>query len=209
MVVLKKGEAKKRLRLLKKIKTWQLVVLLILTGFIAATFLRLNNIGMTQRRTAVINADSAEDYDSEVVYDRLYNLQRYVTSHMNTNLGKGIFLENTYARSYRQAYEESQENPNGNIYVKVQEICRPRFSYWSQAYVQCTINELAKYPAQDTEFSPPDVNNYRHTYVSPLWSADFAGFFTLVFVVILIILIIRLSIFVILKLIIRRRQNQL
>ena len=49
-----KGRIKQDIKNLQRIKTWQLIILLIIVGFIAATFLRLNSIGMVQRREAVI-----------------------------------------------------------------------------------------------------------------------------------------------------------
>ena len=44
-----KKKTKFRIKRLSQIKTWQLVVLLIMSGFISATFLRLNNVGMVER----------------------------------------------------------------------------------------------------------------------------------------------------------------
>ena len=83
---------------MQRVKTWQLIVLLIIVGFIAATFLRLNNIGMVQRREAVLVAD--KEGNDEVIINRLYDLQRHVSSHMNTDLGRGVYLEESYTRDY-------------------------------------------------------------------------------------------------------------
>ena len=46
---------------LSRVKTWQLVVVALLLTIISATFLRLNNLGMVERRTAVIKADESGD----------------------------------------------------------------------------------------------------------------------------------------------------
>ena len=78
-----KGRIKKNIKDLQRIKTWQLIVLLVIVGFISATFLRLNNIVMVQRREAVITADKEGSQDD--IVNRLYDLQRYVSSHMNSN----------------------------------------------------------------------------------------------------------------------------
>ena len=56
-----KGRIQKGIKDLQRVKTWQLVVLLVIVGFVAATFLRLNSIGMVQRRDAVITADEKGD----------------------------------------------------------------------------------------------------------------------------------------------------
>jgi uncharacterized SAM-binding protein YcdF (DUF218 family) len=62
---------RKNMKRLQRIKTWQLVILLIIVGFISATFLRLNNIGMIERRSAVLAADEAGKADA--IQDRLYD----------------------------------------------------------------------------------------------------------------------------------------
>jgi hypothetical protein len=144
--VVDKRQVRHNIKRLQRVKTWQLVILLILMGFLSATFLRLNNIGMVERRAAVITADSAGD--DAITQSRLYDLQRYVSAHMNTNMGKGIYLEETYKRDVKIAYEKVSNE--SNIYKKAQEVCAPQFTSWSQAYVQCTIGELAKYPASDS-----------------------------------------------------------
>ena len=56
-----KRGTRRAIRRLEEIKTWQLVILLVMASFVSATFLRLNNIGMIERRDAVINADKEGD----------------------------------------------------------------------------------------------------------------------------------------------------
>lgn len=207
-----KGRITQDIKNLQRVKTWQLIILLIIVGFVAATFLRLNNIGMIQRREAVIHADSQGD--QEKIVTKLYDLQRYVAAHMNTDLGKGVYLEQSYSRDV-QAWQQTQygdTNPNGNIYKKAQEVCAPRFSHYSNAYLQCTTNELAKYPsaldpASDT--SKPRQEAYIHAFSSPLWSPDFAGWSVLVCGVILLLIIIRLVSLGILQLLLRRHYRRI
>ncbi len=187
-------ELKNGVRRLQYIKTWQLVVLLVLFGFIAATFLRLNNIGMTQRRDAVLNADEAGD--TGAIQARLYDLQRYVTSHMNADMG-AIYLEHQYARDFEKSQTTSggTANPNGNIYRKAQDVCAPKFTHYSQAYLQCTVDYLSQYaPADDpgSTTKTTSTDAYRYSYISPLWTPDFAGFSVLVCVLILVMIIGRL-----------------
>lgn len=198
------------LKRLKQVKTWQLIVLLVLCSFISATFLRLNNIGMVERRSAVLSADKVGDNDR--TRDRLYDLQRYVSSHMNTNMDKGVYLESTYRKDVQKIYEAASvdSNPNGNIYKKAQEVCAPQFSSWSDAYIQCTINEIEKYPASVDLISSvqiPKADSYRHVYTSPLWSPDFAGWSVLICVVILIMILFRFIGVIILKIILHHRYK--
>ncbi|HUC96380.1 MAG TPA: hypothetical protein VMR16_01815 [Candidatus Saccharimonadales bacterium] len=196
---------------LQQIKTWQLVIILILAGFVSATFLRLNNIGMVERRTAVYAADKVGD--NAVTQNRLYDLQRYVSTHMNTAMGGGVFLSATYKRDAQALYEQESAtgDPNGNIYVKAQQVCAPQYTSWSPAYVQCTVNQLAKYPSWNDLNNPvtPPTGPYTYAYVSPLWSPDFAGWSVLVCVVILIMIIARFIGVVILRMLLRRHYKSI
>ena len=48
-----------------KIKTWQLLLILVPLLFLDATLLRMDHIKMTELRSAVLTADEAED-DEEI-----------------------------------------------------------------------------------------------------------------------------------------------
>lgn len=197
-----KKQARRSIKQLQRIRTWKLVVLLVLMCFLSATFLRLNNIGMIERRSAVVTADN--EGDNTITQSRLYDLQRYVTSHMNTDMGKGIYLESGYKRDVQKAYEHVEND--SEVYRKAQEICAPRFTHWSQAYVQCTISELAKYPAADS-LKLPYADSYLHVFISPLWSPDFAGWSLIVCIVIFVMIIVRLVGVMALKIILRHHRS--
>ncbi len=189
-----KRRVKHNIKQLQRVKTWQLLVILILMSFVAATFLRLNNIGMADRREAVLAADKTGD--SDAIQSRLYDLQRYTAEHMNAGTGP-FYLEQQYRRDAQKAVDAASSvgNPNGNINAKAEAVCRPQFSAWSAAYVQCFTDELAKYPpspdpAQNVQL--PSTDLYRHNFISPLWSADFAGWSVLACVLILLVIIARL-----------------
>lgn len=199
-----KKKIKYKLNNLQSIKTWQLLILLILFSFIAATFLRLNNVGMIERRESVISAD--KQGDEEIVVNRLYDLQRYVSSHMNTDLGRGVYLEHSYKRDVQKAYDAA--SVHGNIYKKAQDICAPRYTNYSYAYLQCTLDELKKYPSAD-ELKLPAADRYLHSFVSPIWSPDFAGFSVLICVVILMIILLRATSVIILKILIKKRYKSI
>lgn len=190
----RRHRVKKGVKSLREISTWQLVVVLVLMSFVAATFLRLNNIGMIQRRDAVLSADRSGD--KEALQNRLYDLQRHSSRHMNASTG-GFYLEQSYHRDVEEFYASSSadDNPHGNIFVQAQEVCAPRFSGWSMAYVQCVTQELEKYPSSENleqVGSMPRSESYRHSFASPLWSPDFAGFSVLIVLLIALIIIGRL-----------------
>ena len=205
-----KRRVRRTIKDLQRVKTWQLLILLVLSGFVAATFLRLNNIGMVQRRAAVITADTAGNQDD--IIRTLSDLQQYVTAHMNTDLGRGVYLESSYNHDYQawQATAYGDSNPNGNIYKKAQDVCAPKFTHYSTAYLQCTTSELAKYPAAADPgkgTGAPQVDSYVHDYVSPVWSPDFAGWSLVVCAVLALMIIARLVSVGILRLLLRRHYK--
>lgn len=200
-----KEEVHRGIRQLQHFKTWQLVILLILVGFIAATFLRLNNIGMVQRRDAVAQADKAGDVTA--IQGRLYDLQRYVSSHMNATMGD-IYLEHQYKRDTERAISlaSGASGSSGNIYKQAQDVCAPRFQGYSQAYLQCTLDYLSQFtqsedPVQNANL--PKADAYRYSFVSPLWSVDFAGFTILIWLLILLLIIGRLLALFILRMMLK------
>jgi hypothetical protein len=202
-------QVKRSIRQLQYVKTWQLVVLLVLVGFVAATFLRLNNIGMVERRDAVLAAD--KDGDASVTQARLYDLQRYVSAHMNADMGS-IYLENQYKRDSQKIIDAASAdgNPNGNVYKKAQDVCAPRFHGYSQAYLQCTLDYLASVSPADNPASSvtlPRADTYRHSFVSPLWSADFAGWTVLIGILIIVMIIARMVGLIILRTILKMRDR--
>jgi len=202
-------QVKRSIRQLHKLKTWQLIVVLLIFGFIAATFLRLNNIGMAERRNAVMSADKAGD--PAVIQARLYDLQRYVSGHMNADMGT-IYLENQYKRDSNRVINDASgdANPNGNIYKKAQETCAPRFTSYSQAYLQCTVDYLAQYSSAGELASTvalPKADLYRHSFASPLWTPDFAGWSVLICLLIIVIIIGRFIGLGVLRLLLKTRYR--
>ncbi|NTW61302.1 hypothetical protein HGB24_01255 [Candidatus Saccharibacteria bacterium] len=207
-----KRQIRQSIKKLQRVKTWQLVLILILIIFVNATLLRLNNVGMVERRKAVISAD--EIGDDRVTQDRLYDLQKYVTSHMNTDMGKGMYLIGARKRDAAAIYASASNdsNPNGNIYKKAQEVCAPQFSSYSSAYLQCTMNELSKYPASSdliSQINLPSAEAYLRVYASPVWSPDFAGWSLVVSVVILIMIIVRITSVIILRIMLKKHYSSI
>ena len=215
-----KKKTKFRIKRLSQIKTWQLVILLIMSGFISATFLRLNNVGMVERRESVEHADKAGDIVN--LQQRLYDLQRYVSTHMNADPGK-IALDHMYKQMYdrklKEFEEEIKNQSNNDTVSKVRAVCdaRARQGGYGRAttqadprYVSCINEEWEKYPAAkvaNLQFEAPSTEPYYHTFVSPIWSADYAGWSLLVTIFIAMIIIMRLVVLGVLKLMLRRRNK--
>lgn len=211
-----------------KIRTWQLLVLLIPLLFIDATLLRQNHIRMTELRDAVLQAD--EEEDDEKIASSLAELRDFVSSNMVINIvdengnqkimfGTGPFyLEHQYLRAANKALEEAEEeasrqsdaNPNGNIYGLAGSVCRPLaiqngWRWDTPEYINCMMSEIAKYPAaeelHDTIIAKiPSTEMYRHNYASPVWAPSFAGLFVLITIVVIVVIFIRLLGWIIIRL---------
>lgn len=207
-----KGRISWDIKQISRIKTWQLFVVLILLVVVAATFLRLNNIGMEQRRDAVHAADKAGN--SAQIISALSNLQQYVSAHMNTDLGNGVFLNYSYSRAYEALNKQSatSEDPNGNVYEKASSYCDPQFPYYTWAYQQCIVQQLQKYPGSNTlSTSQTSLSTalYTHNYASPLWSPDFAGFSVLACLVLALIILARLITLTVLRIMLRVKYRSI
>lgn len=202
--------ARRGLRRLEYIKTWQLLVVALLLVFVSATFLRLNNVGMVERRDAVLSADKAGD--SEEIANRLYELQVYSAAHMNAAPGD-VYLTNQYNRDSKAIIDQAMATQSGKkpIAVQAYDICRQSFSTWSQAAVQCVSDEVARLtPKGDNglvHVDFPDPNLYRHSYFSPLWSLDFAGVSLLLLALVVVAIIARIVAYILLKILVKWRYK--
>lgn len=204
-----KRQVRRSIKRLQQVHTWQLFVVLFIAAFVAATFLRLNNIGMVQRRDAVLAADKSGD--STTTINRLYDLQRYTAAHMNANTS-GFYLEDQYKRDVGKSVSQASgdNNPYGNINATVDRLCRSRFSSYSQAWVQCFAEELAKYPPAPNpsdKANLPSTDLYRYNFASPYWSPDFAGWSVVVCVVIVLMIFIRLISLMILRIMLKKHYR--
>ena len=205
-----KGRIKKRLKQIQSLKNWQLFILLILVIFVNLTALRLNNVGMIRRREAVETADKSGDV--EATRKATIELANYVYAHMNSG---GIFYsdETHWFKMNREVkivwaniYES--DTPNGNIFKKAEEACRPRFrGGYSLAYQQCILDEQNKYPASSqgqVKAEYPNISEYTYSFVAPIWSPDLAGWTTLVAIILIFMIIIKMITTIILKLILKK-----
>lgn len=211
-----KANYSKWLRRLQVLKTWQLVILLLLGVLVSATLLRLNNLGMAERRTAVLAAD--ERGDQTEMRAKIVDLQRYVTRHMNTNMGSGFFLTKSYERDRDAALATANQstNPNSSVYQQAAIDCRSRFQGGRESfrndYVQCVVERVsALSPQTDVEkaLNLPKADAYRINFSSPLWSPDLAGLAVAFCLFITGVILGRLLLVVALRMLIRRHYRSI
>lgn len=208
LFVADKRRVKNNLKRLESLKTWQLLVLLIIAATISATRLRINNNGMVERRLAVLQADKADD--ASALRNNLYSLQRYSSEHMNAGSGV-IYLEEGYKRDTKKIFETIERSINSGALQEADARCQQQYGRYSQAYIFCVRSEQAKLPAGNgsNQLSAPNPELYRHEFSSPLWSPDFAGWSVLIVLFITGVIVARLIGIVILRLLLRKHYSSI
>lgn len=218
---------KKRGRIkLHKIKTWQLLIVLLPLLFLDATLMRFDHIKMAELREEVLLADEAED--DERIARALEELKTFVFNNMVINVvdengeqrvtfGTGPFyLEHQYWRAANTALERAREeaavynNPNGNIYGAAAEICQTQaiangWSWDNANYINCMVSEIQKYPSAEEiqdkiVASLPSEDLYRKNYASPIWAPTLTGLMILITLMIIVVIFIRFIVWIILRL---------
>lgn len=218
---------KKRGRVkIHKIKTWQLLIVLVVLLFVDATLLRMDHVRMTELRDAVLMADASDD--EVAVETALGELKDFVFNNIVINVvddngaqkvmfGTGPFyLEHTYIRAANRALEEAEKrmmadsNPNGNVYQMASDVCRPQaiangWSWNDAGYINCMTSEIQKYPAadeltSDIASSLPSTELYRKNYASPIFVFSLSGVMILITLIVTVVVICRMFWWVILRL---------
>lgn len=181
---------------LRRIKSWHLIVLLVVLTLAAMFFLRQNSLQMIELRNLVVQADE----QNKDIPGALNNLQNYVATHMNADMGeRGIYLEHSYQRAYDAAVQKAAQGGNASAatYQQADRDCQGLFSKTSSfpAYIQCVTDKVA---ASGSAADPimairaPSADLYRFNFIAPLWSPDVAGFTLLAAGLVAIVLILRL-----------------
>lgn len=213
---LQRNSVRHHIRQIAHVKTWQLIVIALLLALVAATFMRLNNLGMVERRTAVIKADEAGD--REAIRASLVELQHFMSSHMNTDLNGGLYLSKTYERDRAVVLEaaNSASNPQAAVYQQASIECRARWqgnvTSFRNDYVQCVIDRVSALSSAtdpSTAVKLPKADSYRYDFSSPAVSFDAAGLFAVLTGVTLAIIVVRVVSSLILGVIVRKRYTTL
>ena len=198
-------------RLVLALRTWQLVLLLVPLVFVSASLLRMNNLGMVERRNVVLSADQAGNTDA--IQRSLADLQNYVSGHMNTEMGNGLYLQYSYNRAYDAALSAASQatNPNSAVYQQASVDCRSRFvggvASFRNDYVQCVLQRVeALSPGANATAGAnlPQADNYRFAYASPVWSPDSAGLFVALTALVVVLILIKVTSYMIFRLLVGR-----
>ena len=160
-------------RLVEQIKTWHLVVLLVVLFASSVWALRSNSRNLEPYINRVVAADKAD----KGIDKALRGLGNYIAGHMNTQLNEPIQLAYSYNRAAQEIIENAQATADGNIYRQAQGVCEDPNVLLSvrAACVQDYVLENAP-PGQTPEaLEFPDKALFTYSFVSPTWSTDLAG----------------------------------
>lgn len=203
-MVYQKQQSTSLFKKIQNLATWQLMVLLMLMTVVVATLLRMNNVRMIERKEAVLAADRSGDLG--MVTERLHDLQEYSLKHMNASTGQ-VFLENAYRQKINQLINDAKKTIDSqqgqNAYKIAADICDKRFRGYSQAYAECFLSEVNKRSSSvptPVEIKTLSPNTYIHSYASPYWSPDLAGFAVLIWGLLLTGVVLRVIFWIGLKL---------
>lgn len=222
----KKFELRKYLKKPGRLKTWQLILILIPLLFIYATLLRFDHLKMMDYKAAVTAADESED--DEAIANALGDLKKFTNAHTVINIiekngeshvtfGTGpVYLEHQYTRKAAEALAAAEaaastdENPNGNVFALAMDVCKPLaiqngWAWNSQGYLDCMTGEIAKYPtteAIEDSFvaSLPSTALFRYEFASPAWTFTLSGVVAIICLILICIIFVRFLIWCVLRL---------
>jgi hypothetical protein len=162
---------------IRGIRPWYFLVIAVLSGLVAVSALRQNNLKMIELRAAVVQADKTNG-DVETA---LRNLREFVYNHMNTNLASGnnaikppIQLKYRYDRLVAAEKKRVVTN-NAQVYSTAQKVCEKKVPQGlsGRGRVPCIQQYVSTHGAKE---QPIPDGLYKFDFVSPGWSPDLAGF---------------------------------
>lgn len=171
---------------IKHVKPWYFLVIAGVSFVVSVYGLRQNNLEMVRLREEVYKADKSNGD----VRTALTNLQRHVTSRMNTDLTAGsnpvkppIQLLYTYERLQAANIAKSS---NEKVYIDAQAYCEAQnpTDFSGRNRVPC-IQDYVSTNGAKLQNIPDSL--YKFDFVSPSWSPDLAGWTAVVTVVSLLI----------------------
>jgi hypothetical protein len=193
------GYIKRRLNKTKtKIKIWRgtghIVIVLVLSLTSGIYFLRQNNIEALNLYDKVIKADK---YGGDL-NGALTELQKFSSSHMNTQLRQPVQLVETYNRAVLEAIKKDQQSTPENeiLYQEAQQECSKKGVPYT-AIAECASNYVLSRidpnydPTSPHNYQMPDQAQYTYSFSSPYWTPDIAGLSLALFLISLWVLVFR------------------
>ncbi len=169
--------------------------------------------GETQKPQEEITKEIAEKVKELKKFTESHIIVNFLDKNGDTEIvfGTGPFyLEHQYNRLALAAIQKAEElaaqvsdnNPNGNVYAKANEVCRPQaikngWRWNSAPFIACMTGEIQKYPVNDyitsqITASIPNTALFRYDFASPVWSPTISGFLILLSAILIVVIIFRI-----------------
>lgn len=180
---------------IRSVSQWIFIALFLASTLLAVLALRHNNLEMIRLRQLVIQADEKK----ADINPPLNDLREYVHGHMNTDLTSGnnairppIQLKHTYDRLV-SAERQRVTTANKKITDTAVRLCEQRFpaGQLRNGRVQCVSKYLTDHGVKE-QVIPKEL--YQFDFVSPLWSADLAGWSVLASMFFLFLAVLRFGV---------------
>lgn len=169
------------------VKHWQIAAVLAVLLLACGWALRQNSRGLAPLVNGVVEADrQAGDVEAA-----LLELDRYVSGHMNTDIDEPIQLAYSYDRAVAKILAKAQATSDGGIYKEAQAKCENPNVLLSvrAACIADYVTKNAKPGQEPAQIKFPDKSLYTHSFISPAWSPDLAGWLVVLSVMAAIVLI--------------------
>ncbi len=191
------------LKFLKNIKVWQLLIILLVFLLLAAIFLRLNSLGSIDLYENLKTADKTSD--TVKVQKSARKLQNYVAAHMNTSVPR-LPLQTLYNNAAQKALDAAKPPQiDETTYQKATDDCIPeRLSGGAKAWARCVaakVGATGEAGFAEAESINPDA--YYIEYAPTRWSPDAAGITILICLFIILVIFLRVTFALILRLILK------
>jgi hypothetical protein len=159
---------------IRLVRPWYFFIFMLACLIVGVFALRANNLKMVELRDAVYQADK----DGGDTSKALTELQRHVTSHMNTGLSAGntsVYPPIQLKYTYDRLREANAKTTNEQIYTEAQQHCEALnpTDFSGRNRVPC-IQEYVESRGVQQKAVPDSL--YKFDFVSPTWSPDLAGF---------------------------------
>ena len=202
----KKQQRRRFLKLLQSVKVWQLSLILLIFVMLAAIFLRLNNIGMIDRRIDLIEADKTGEISQ--IKEAALSLQNYVARHMNTATGR-VALQTLYDQEMETALAAAKPPEiSEELYNIAQDECRPVLRTGNvESWMDCIAEKsgIEYFDSDQIRTILPDA--FYIEFISPVLSFDAAGITVIICFLIGFIIIFRIISVLILRVILKIRYK--
>lgn len=180
-------------RRLRVVKPYYFLIIAVVFGVLSIFALRQNNITMIHLRDKVYQADK----DNGDVEGTVRNLREYIYGHMNTNLStgaNGIYPPLQLKYSYDRALDAAKAtgtDSNADVYTQAQQYCEKAVPQGlsGRGRIPCIQDYVAAHGSPQA--ATVSASLYEFDFISPRWSADFAGITLMAAIVFAAIFVIR------------------